>query len=94
MSCNAFSKLQGQTMKREEDRVVWKDNKKGVFFVRGLCSLLDIEYPIIFLLNIVWNSWSLMKMSFFTWEASLVKVLILDMLQKRGLRLVNICALC
>ena len=42
-----LSKLQGQTMKRvEEDKVVWKGDNKEVFSVRGLYSMLEIDYTI------------------------------------------------
>ena len=51
-----LSKLQGQTVKREEDRVVWKEDNKGVFSVRGLYFLLETNYTIPFLLKIIWNS--------------------------------------
>ena len=65
-----LSKLQGHSVKRgQEDRVVWKGDNKGVFFVRGLYSLLVIDETIPFPLKIVWNSWIPSRVSFFSWEA-------------------------
>ena len=65
-----LSKLQGHSVKREqEDRVVWKGDNKGVFFVRGLYSLLVIDETIPFPLKIVWNPWIPSRVSFFSWEA-------------------------
>lgn len=69
-------KLQGQTMKREEeDRVVWKGDNKGVFCIRGLYSLLEIGCVTPFPLKIILNSWVPTKVSLFTWEACCAKVL-------------------
>ena len=49
-----LSKLQGQTVKmEEEDRAVWKEDNKGVFFVRGLYSLLEIDHTTPFPLKII-----------------------------------------
>ena len=61
------SKVQGQTMKREEeDGVVWKGDNKGVFLVRGLYFMLETNYTILFSLKIIWTSWIPSKVSFFT----------------------------
>ena len=59
-----FSKLQGQTMK--EDKIVWKEDNKGVFFVRGFYLLLEIDCTTLFALKIIWNSWIPLKVGFFT----------------------------
>ena len=75
------------------NRVVWKGDSKGVFFVRELYSLLEIDGTIPFLLKIIWNSWIPLKMSFFTWEACWGKVSTLDQLQRREWKLANRCAL-
>ena len=62
-----LSKVQGQTMKREEeDGVVWKGDNKGVFLVRGLYFMLETNYTILFSLKIIWTSWIPSKVSFFT----------------------------
>ena len=42
-------------------------------------------------MSVIWNSRVPSKVSFFAWEASLGKVLIIDQLQKRGWSLVNRC---
>ncbi|RVW69977.1 hypothetical protein CK203_052732 [Vitis vinifera] len=39
-----LSKIQGQTVKKEEDRVVWKEDSIGVFFIRGLTLVGDKLY--------------------------------------------------
>ena len=56
-------------MKREEDRVVWKGDSKGVFSIRGPYSMLGTHCIVPFLLKIIWNSWISSNVSFFTWEA-------------------------
>ena len=48
-------KIQGQTVKREEDKVIWKGDSKEVFFVRGLYSMLESNCMIPFPLKIIWN---------------------------------------
>ena len=53
-------------MKKEEDRVLWKEDSIGVFFIRGLYSLLETNYTSPFPLKIIWNSWILSKVGFFT----------------------------
>ena len=87
-----FSKLQGQTMK--EDKIVWKEDNKGVFFVRGFYLLLEIDCTTLFALKIIWNSWIPLKVSFFTQEACWEMVPTLDQLQRRGWMLTNRYALC
>ncbi|RVW90726.1 hypothetical protein CK203_046435 [Vitis vinifera] len=62
-----LSKLQGQTMKREEeDRVLWEEDSKGLFFVRGVYSLLETDYTTPFPLKIIWNSWIPLKSGIFS----------------------------
>ena len=54
--------------RKEEDRVAWKDDSKGVFFVRGLYSLLETDYAT---LSFKDNRELVdsFEVSFFTWEA-------------------------
>ena len=62
-----LSLLQGHSVKREqEDRMVWKGESKGVFFVKVFYSLLETGGSIIFPLKIVWNPWIPSKVSLFT----------------------------
>ena len=42
--------------RKEEDRVVWKEDSKGVFSVKGFYSLLELDYTTPFPLKIIWNS--------------------------------------
>ena len=64
-----LSKLQGQTMKRkEENRVVWKEDCKGVFSIRGLYSLLGTNYATLSFKDNM-ELMDSFKVSFFTWEA-------------------------
>ena len=89
------SELHGQIVKKEEeDRVVCKRDSKGVFFVKGLYSLLETDGTIPLSLKIIWNLWILLKVSFFIWEACWGRVLTLDQLQRREWKLANRCALC
>ena len=50
-----LSKLQGQNMKMEEDRVVSNEDNKGAFSVRRFYSLLETNYSTPFPLKIIWN---------------------------------------
>ena len=75
-----LSKLQGQNMKMEEDRVVLNEDNKGAFSVRRFYSLLETNYSTPFPLKIIWNSWIPVKVSLFTWKAYYGKVLTLDQL--------------
>ena len=53
-------------MKRdEESREEWKEDKKGVYSIRGLYSLLEIDYLMLFPLKIIWNLWIPIKVILF-----------------------------
>ena len=58
MPWSFLSSLQGHSLKREQvDRVVWKGENKGVFFVKGLYFVLEADGTTPFPLKIVWNPW-------------------------------------
>ena len=78
----------------EEDRVRWVGSKDGVFSVKSLYRALQPVSSASFPSKIIWMSYAQPKISFFAWEASWGRVLILDRLQKRGWALTNRCFLC
>lgn len=51
--------------KDNNDKVVWKDNKKELFSVKSFIEVLDVRRVIIFPKNIIWNPWLPSKASFF-----------------------------
>ena len=76
-----------------EDSVEWVDTKSGIFFVRSFDSLAGTgvdHFPH----SVVWNSWVPVRVSFFAWEATWVKILTLDQLKKRGWKMPNRCYMC
>ena len=77
-----------------DDAIVWLPTKDGAFFVKSFYSSLADRRVEPFPHNIVWNSWVLLRISFFAWEATWAKILTLDQLKKRGWRIPNRCYLC
>ena len=77
-----------------DDVMVWLPTKDGAFSMKSLySSLVDMRVEL-FPHGIVWNSWVPLRISFFAWEATWVKILTLDQLKKRGWRILNRCYLC
>ena len=73
-----FSMLSGNLVRREDNyKVVWKDDKKGLFFVKSFYEVLDLGRTVIIPKKIIWNSWVPSKVSFFffAWEASWGRVI-------------------
>ena len=68
-----FSMLRGNLVRREDNyKVVWKDDKKGLFFVKSFYEVLDLGRTVIVPKKIVWNSWVPSKVSFFFLHGKLV----------------------
>lgn len=78
----------------EKDRVLWMDYKNGFFSIKSLYFVLELGHVIPFLVTLIWNSRVQSKVSSFAWEASWIKMLTLDQLQKRGWSLANRYLLC
>ena len=77
-----------------DDVMVWLPTKDGAFSVKSLySSLVDMRVEL-FPHGIVWNSWVPLRISFFAWEATWVKILTLDQLKKRGWKMPNGCYMC
>ena len=73
-----FSMLSGNLVRREDNyKMVWKDDKKGLFFVKSFYEVLDLGRTVIVPKKIIWNSWVPSKVSFFffAWEASWGRVI-------------------
>ena len=80
-----FSKLLEKVVRREENnKVIWKDSKKGVFSIYSFYSALELGGPIPFPTNIIWNPWVLSRASFFSWEVSCGKFWLQINFKKEG----------
>ena len=74
-----FSRLQGEmVVGEEEDKVVWMNLSNNKFSLKLLYDALKLKEMFNFQKSVVWNSLVPSKASFFVWEASLGKVLIVD----------------
>jgi mannosylglycoprotein endo-beta-mannosidase len=90
-----FALLYGTTLRSEEDDViVWKGSKDGVFSVRSMYDLLRGGAGPSFPWKSVWRSSCPLRVSFFVWEASHGRSLTIDNLRRRGLILADWCFLC
>lgn len=66
-----LSRLTGNLVRRgDNDKVVWKDDKRGLFSIKSFYEVLDVGRVIIFPKNIIWNMLVPSKVNFFAWEAS------------------------
>lgn len=66
-----FSRLTGNLVRKgDNDKVVWKDDKRGLFSIKSFYEVLDVGRVIIFPKNIIWNLLVPPEVSFFAWEAS------------------------
>ena len=77
-----------------DDRVIWRETKCGKFSVKSLYKSLVLGPLASFPLSAIWKVYLQPRVSFFGWEATWGKALILDQLQKRGWALANKCYLC
>ena len=80
-----LSKEKVQT--RVEDKVLWNEEKEGLFFVKSLVLVPHVYFPA----NTIWHPKLQPSICFFAWEAAWGKVLTLDQLKKRGRLLANWC---
>ena len=54
-----FSMLRGNFIgKDDNDKVVWKDDKNGLFFVKSSYEVLAVGRVVIFTKKIIWNPWA------------------------------------
>ena len=60
----------------EVDKVVWMNLSNNKFSLKLLCDALKLKEMFNFRKSVVWNSSVPSKASFFVWEASFGKVLI------------------
>ena len=77
-----------------EDDMIWTRLKNAKFSIKALYLDLELGCTISFPAGVIWNSWVLLEVDFFAWEATWAKVLTLDHLKRRGWSLVNRCFLC
>ena len=73
-----------------EDLVEWADTKSGVFSIRSFYSPLANRRADPFPHGIIWNSWALVRVSFFAREATWAKTLTLDQLGKRSWKMLHV----
>ena len=78
-----------------DDKVVWLDEKSGLFPVQSLFKVLQLAPLLSFPANIIRHSKVQSRVCFFfVWEVAWGKVQTLDWLQKGGRSLANRCFLC
>ncbi|RVW74224.1 hypothetical protein CK203_055972 [Vitis vinifera] len=78
----------------EEDSVIWKEGRDGLFRVKRAYSVLASPIVAEFPNSNIWVDRVPTKIAFFAWEAAWRKVLTLDRLQRRGWQFPNCCFLC
>ena len=88
-----FRRLQWHVIRSGfEDVKVWTMPKGDIITVKSHYSSLAIcRLFQVFPLSIVWNPWVLMRISFFSWEALLGRILPLDQLKMEGWYLWSKC---
>ena len=64
------------------------------FFVRSLYCSFTWAFSNPFPWSIIWRSWALLRVSFFSWETSWNRILTIDQLKRRGWNMPNRCYLC
>ena len=90
-----FWKLHHLVLNRDvEDVLSWKNSKNGSFSIRSLYGSFSRASSDPFPWSMIWRSWALMRVSFFTWEASWNRILTIDQLKRRGWNMPNRCYLC
>ena len=78
----------------ENDRLVWKGEKNGLYSVRVNTALLECSDGRIAPWKLVWNNILLPKISLFAWEVWWGKILTMEQLKKMGFQLASMCPLC
>ncbi|RVW52750.1 putative ribonuclease H protein [Vitis vinifera] len=86
--------LRGHRPSLEEDSVMWRQGRNGLFRVKEAYRLLDKPNATTFPSRSIWVDRVPTKVCFFAWEATWGKVLTLDRLQIRGVQFPNCCFLC
>ena len=86
--------LRGHRPSLEEDSVMWRQGKNGIFRVKEAYRLLDNPNDTVFPSRSIWVDRMPTKVAFFVWEVTWGKVLTLDRLQIRGVQLLSCCFLC
>ena len=90
-----FRRLYDHSIKAgSEDTMMWLGLKKGNLLVKSFYSSLASRRVEPFPHDIVWNSWVLVRISFFVWEATWARILPLGQLKRKGRRIPNRCYVC
>ncbi|RVW97238.1 hypothetical protein CK203_025983 [Vitis vinifera] len=76
--------LRGHRPSLEDDSVMWRQGRNGLFRVKEAYRLLDKPNATVFPARRIWVDRVPTKVCFFAWEATWGKVLTLDRLQIRG----------
>ena len=76
-----------------EDSLVWKIERRGKLNVKLYYRSLRAENSLLFSAKEIWGLYAPLRTRFFAWEAIGGKILIVDMLMKRGWPMVNRCNL-
>ncbi|RVW51893.1 hypothetical protein CK203_068023 [Vitis vinifera] len=91
---NLLDVLREHRVTLEEDSVIWKEGRDGLFRVKKAYSVLASPIVAEFPNSNIWVDRVPTKIAFFTWEAAWRKVLTLDRLQRKGWQFPNCCFLC
>ncbi|RVW21251.1 putative ribonuclease H protein [Vitis vinifera] len=86
--------LRGQRPSLEDDSVVWRQGRNGIFKIKEAYRLLDKSNATVFPARKIWVDRVPTKVCFFCLGGYVGKVLTLDRLQLRGVQLPNCCYLC
>ncbi|KAL6348571.1 hypothetical protein AAG906_016083 [Vitis piasezkii] len=81
---NLLDVLREHRVTLEEDSVIWKEGRDGLFRVKRAYSVLASPIVAEFPNSNIWVDRVPTKIAFFAWEAAWGKVLTLDRLQRRG----------
>ena len=79
----------------ERDRLLWKGDKNGIFFIKANFKLLEGGNLKSVPLKVLWNDYIPPKVCFFAWEAGWGKALTMEQLKKKkGYQMRSKCPLC
>ncbi|RVW44210.1 hypothetical protein CK203_089437 [Vitis vinifera] len=81
--------LRGQRPSLEDDSVVWRQGRNGIFKIKEAYRLLDKPNATVFPARKIWVDRVPTKVCFFAWEATWGKVLTLDRLQLQPINLLQ-----
>ena len=94
MVVDLLKALRKHSISFEKDKVIWKGVKGDCFAIKEAFEVLQPRSGCPFPEKGIWVPCVPIKTAFYEWEVMWGKVLTLDKLQRRGLKLLNRCYLC